>query len=296
MENQWIRVNERSFAEEIMQSTQNNRRRRRRHSKRYKRRVRQLMIRFGLIVGIIVCIMFAIFGRKDKKDDAVEANNVIEDTEKKAKQEKKEEKKDKKEFAIAPVIVLDAGHGGKDSGTIWEEDYEKAINLSIMLKVAGMLEEEGFTVVCTRQTDTECSLDERIEIARRNQADVFVSIHQNAVEEDTTSHGIETFCNEDKNAGSPELAKAIQRAVIGQTQAKDRELNTKSDLMVVQPKEYPSCLIETGFMTSDEERRLLMSKEYQKKLASGIVTGIKEYLQEYGEVNTQIRVKEPVSE
>lgn len=249
----------------------------RRHSKKYimrrRRRIKQLIRRVGLtVIIIILCIIFAVFGRKDKKDDSIKTNASVEN---------KDKKEDKKKAEKSEVIVLDPGHGGKDTGTIWEDTYEKEINLLIVKAAAEILREEGYTVICTREGDTKVALEERLPIAERKNADVFVSVHQNSVEEDTTSHGIETFCNEARNPDSGKLAELIQENVIAETSAKSRNLNKESNLVVVQSDTVPACLIETGFLTSDSERQLLMSREYQKKLATGIAKGIEAYLENY---------------
>lgn len=256
---------------------QKKRRKRRRHSKRYKRRVRQLLFRFVLFLIILTCIIFIIIkaNEKDEKVEPKKETPVVKEVPK--KEIKKEEK-----IVRPEVVVLDPGHGGNDSGGVWEDSYEdiyeKEIDLAIVKEVEKILKKEGFTVICTRDTDTWVDLNDRSKIAEANQADVFVSVHQNAVENDTTSHGVETHCNENANAGSLDLATLIQESVIGETGARDRGLSIGSRLVVVQSQSVPSCLIETGFLTSHMERSLLMGKEYQKKIASGIAGGIKEYL------------------
>lgn len=268
----------------------------RRHSKRYiirrRKRIKQLIRRVGLtVIILILCIIFAVVGRKDKKDDSIKANASIEANDKKKNDDKK--KADKKKIVDSSVIVLDPGHGGKDTGTVWENTYEKEINMKIVQATADILEKDGYVVVCTREGDTKVQLEKRLPFAEQKKAKVFVSVHQNSVEEDTTSHGIETFCNEALNPNSGKLAELIQANVIAETSAKSRDLNKNSNLVVVQSEKVAACLIETGFLTSDSERKLLLSEAYQKKLASGIAKGIKAYLANYkDEISTTEKIDE----
>lgn len=177
------------------------------------------------------------------------------------------------------VIVLDAGHGGEDPGTLWESTYEKNINLEITTKLEKILQRKGYSVIMTRNNDTAVSLESRIQLAENSRADVFVSIHQNALENDTVTNGIEVYCNENSNQNSSALAFAVQRAVIQATGATDLGADSFSNFYVVRENSVPACLIETGFLTSSMERSLLLSEEYQQKIASGIADGIHEYLQ-----------------
>lgn len=105
---------------------------------------------------------------------------------------------------------MDPGHGGKDSGSEWGEITEKDINLAVVKETAKILESDGFTVVLTRRSDTKVSKDARVKLAEEKKADVFVSVHQNYVDDDTTSHGIETYCNASVNGRSAVLAGKVQ--------------------------------------------------------------------------------------
>lgn len=177
------------------------------------------------------------------------------------------------------VIVLDAGHGGSDPGTVWEDVYEKDINLAIAMKVEEILQDAGYTVIMTRTDDSAVYLRERVELAEYHDADAFVSIHQNALENDTVTSGIEVYCNERSNQNSPALASAIHSALLGETGADDQGVENNSTLFVVRRCSVPACLVETGFLTSASERQLLLSETYQQQLAAGIAAGIQTFLQ-----------------
>lgn len=178
-------------------------------------------------------------------------------------------------------IVLDAGHGGKDSGTLWKSVYEKDINLAIVKKLEGLLKEAGYQVIMTRSDDSRMVLKDRVKVAADNQADIFVSVHQNALENDTVTNGIETYCSQKANTQSPSLADAIHSSLLGKTQARDLGVKKDSDFYVVENTTMPSCLVETGFITEASEREKLLDESYQMKIAEGIAEGIEEFLKEF---------------
>jgi N-acetylmuramoyl-L-alanine amidase len=93
------------------------------------------------------------------------------------------------------TVVIDAGHGGKDSGAKGRTIYEKAINLSVALKLGNLISEnqDRVKVIYTRKTDRFIGLDERANIANRNKADLFISIHANAIKNANQISGTETF-------------------------------------------------------------------------------------------------------
>lgn len=177
-----------------------------------------------------------------------------------------------------PLIVLDPGHGGEDEGCMREDALEKEINLEIAMRTAARLRELGFDVVLTREdNDTELTLEERVTIAEEAEADIYVSIHQNACEEKQSSvKGIETwYCG--GTEGSRRLAQLVHTGVLGKTDAKERELCETNELYVIRETSMPACLIETGFLSNREERKLLCDPGYQDKIAAGIAEGINYY-------------------
>lgn len=93
------------------------------------------------------------------------------------------------------VVVIDAGHGGKDPGARGATIHEKAINLAVALKLGSLISEKhnDVKVVYTRRTDVFIELDERANIANRNKADLFISIHTNAVKRGSAVTGTETY-------------------------------------------------------------------------------------------------------
>ena len=175
-------------------------------------------------------------------------------------------------------IVIDPGHGGTDTGCSRGEVMESEVNMQIANRLAGKLQGMGFETLLLREDDmTELSLEQRVERAELENADIFVSIHQNAYDEDVDDiKGIETWYY-GGSEGSRRLAQLVHKGAVGHTGAFDREVRDTEELFVIREAGVPACLIETGFLSNRTERGNLSSGEYQDKLAEGIAEGIDTY-------------------
>lgn len=187
--------------------------------------------------------------------------------------------------SASKIIVIDAGHGGIDPGANRLGVREKDINLAIALKLKEILHQQGFRVVLSRQSDIELSpecdnkkirgryhrdLAARVEMVEEADADLFVSIHANAVS-NGSRHGAEVFYAP-KSATGKELAKAIQNELCNV--AKVSRTAMPADYFVLRRNKIPAVLIEVGYITNSQERLLLQSSEYQQEVASAIAKGI----------------------
>lgn len=186
------------------------------------------------------------------------------------------------------TVVIDPGHGGKDSGAIAEDKTtEKALNLRVAPRVESMLRERGYNVIMTRSTDEFIALSERAAIANRNDADIFVSIHFNSAGS-ASAYGIEVlYASENdvelkKDAGDQTLlAREVLNAVLKETGANNRGIRNRPELAVLRRTKMTACLIEGGFMSNPDELEKLKSDSYLDKLANGIVKGIENYNRKY---------------
>jgi len=177
-----------------------------------------------------------------------------------------------------PVVFIDAGHGGEDAGCSRAGVEEKTINLEIALKVRDRLEELGYKVIMARDTDVYISKEDRVEQANAAQADIYVSIHQNATDDGSSASGMEVWYDgSDKSRENERLAQLIRQQTARSTEVVERELRGNADFHVTGSTKMPACLIETGFLTNTDERNKLVTDEYQEQIATGIVQGIEYY-------------------
>lgn len=171
------------------------------------------------------------------------------------------------------LIVIDAGHGGKDTGAVGVTGkYEKTFNLDVALKLRDLLNNNSnFDVHLTRDTDVFIELSERANIANRLKADGFVSIHANSGP--VTAVGTETWYT---RWASKKLANVIHKHLMQATGLKDRGVQSKS-LAVCRETKMPAVLTESGFVSNAAEEAKLFSEDFQNAVAQQIYEGLCEY-------------------
>lgn len=176
-------------------------------------------------------------------------------------------------------VAIDPGHGGDDWGSTRNGLYEKDANLGIALYLKQKLENAGYDVFMTRDTDVWVEREDRPAWAKENNADIFVSIHLNSLEGDSdTTRGFEVWYDDRREDGSGTLAKCIAEEMDEVLEARNRGVKETGNLIVLNRNTMPACLIESGFITSETERAMLFSPEYQEQLAEGICNGILKFL------------------
>ncbi len=177
-----------------------------------------------------------------------------------------------------PLVLVDAGHGGRDPGAVHEGVREAVINLAVAERVYVLLQDDPrVRVSMTRTEDISISLEQRMALANKANAAVYVSLHANTYH-DPRIRGIETLVSEAQPPGSPswQLAEILQRAVTTATGARDR--GVRSQDLYLHRAQMPAVLLEMGFMTNPQESALLLMSSYQQRLARAIYDGILEYL------------------
>ena len=180
------------------------------------------------------------------------------------------------------LIVIDAGHGGKDGGASGMLDektvLEKNLTLQMAIKTRDVLTSKGYKVKLTRETDQYPTLQARADFANNSNAAVFVSIHINSADSIPTASGTEVFyapLNNDTSYGlkSSYLAKYIQEYLIANLSSKDRGVKETNHL-ITRTAIMPSALVEVGFISNEDELRNMTSSTYQNKTAQAIAAGI----------------------
>ena len=157
------------------------------------------------------------------------------------------------------VLVLDAGHGGSDSGASGNGNLEKTMTLRIVTEAKKYFDKDTrFQVYYTRTGDQTLTLENRYTLANNVNADIFISVHINSYK--STSTGTETLYSRDRNAltqkgniSSLELASAMQQAACVATGFTNRGLVNRPNLQVLKYTNMPACLIEYGFISNRTE-------------------------------------------
>lgn len=171
--------------------------------------------------------------------------------------------------ASGKLVVLDAGHGGSDPGATYGMD-EKWYNLDITLRLEKLLKEKGVNVKLTRSTDVFVGLDERAEMANEWGADVFISIHHNALMK--SMHGTMTFYYPTSYKGK-EYATIIHNDLIKNLGSNDLGIRT-ANFVVLRKTKMPAVLVEIGCLTNDGELAKLNTEEYRQKAAESLCESI----------------------
>ncbi|HFB97881.1 MAG TPA: N-acetylmuramoyl-L-alanine amidase, partial [Bryobacterales bacterium] len=214
-------------------------------------------------------------------------------------------------------IVIDPGHGGRDTGTIGPTGLrEKDVTLDVSKRLAALLRERlGAEVVLTRTTDKSLSLERRTEIANKALADLFVSVHVNSSRYRSVN-GVETFYlnltrsradlevaareNAGSNKSIHELTSLIQKIALDDKLQESRDLAAnvqtavykmhrrlnrrarnrgvkKAPFVVLIGAKMPSILVEVGFISNPHEEKLLKTEKYRQQLAEALYEGIAAY-------------------
>ena len=178
------------------------------------------------------------------------------------------------------TVMLDAGHGGSDTGAIGvSKVYEKDITLSVTKRVQQRLESMGIKVLMTRENDRFVSLGERADLANKLLPSVFVSIHANSIP-DPSFTGVMTFHFKDSEAGRL-LANLIHGELLSRTGAVDKGVRT-ANFFVLRETVVPAVLVEIGFLTNEYEETKLKDPFYQDIIAEAVSRGVFNYLQKTG--------------
>ena len=198
-----------------------------------------------------------------------------------------------------PVILVDAGHGGRDGGAVGGGVIEKNLALEIAKQVADQLKRDGrFRVEMTRDDDTFVELEDRAKMANELDVALLVSIHLNTQKDGSSAHGAETWfawpkpiavmLAEKAKFGLPSgqrfidergelLAQRVQSALCEATGARDRGVKNKGHV-VTRMVGAPAIIVECGFLTNPAEAKRLVDPGYQARVTRGVSAGVLSYL------------------
>jgi N-acetylmuramoyl-L-alanine amidase len=197
------------------------------------------------------------------------------------------------------VIVIDPGHGGQDVGTqnLFNRRYEKDYTLDWALRLKPLLTARGWKVLLTRTSDVDISLADRIALAERAKADLFLSLHFNSGHPNRELSGIETYCltpsgmpshlvreyDDDmrqvfpNNAYDEEnfmLAFRLHRSLLRYSGAADRGVRRARFMAVLRGQNRPAVLIEAGYLSNQNEAQRISTPEYRQLLAEAVAKAL----------------------
>ncbi len=199
------------------------------------------------------------------------------------------------------VIVLDAGHGGQDTGTQNKrlQLNEKTFTLDVAVRLRALLLKQGYQVVMTRTDDRFIELPRRAEIANKVGADLFISIHFNAVGGSPAVRGSETYVmtpQYQRSTGSPQrdasdgvanlgnrndpwnalLGYHMHEAVLDKLGSADRGFK-RARFAVLRLVNSPGVLVEAGYLSNSDEARRIATPAYRQSIAEALAEGVRGY-------------------
>ncbi len=171
------------------------------------------------------------------------------------------------------TVVLDAGHGGKDSGAVRRySPAEKTLALDVALRVNRKLRESQLRTVLTRTDDTFIPLDTRVALGNAEKNSIFVSIHFN----DSRRRGVRGFETYYHSPYAYDLASAIEQKLNTMPSAENRGVH-QGRYRVIRNAHYPSVLVECGYLSNRGEGAQVSSAVYRDRLADKIAEAIVDY-------------------
>lgn len=215
-------------------------------------------------------------------------DKIFEEADLDIKEKKNRVIKDKIEINGKLNIVIDPGHGGKDSGAIAVDGYtyEKDLNLLVAENLMEKLNENSeINARITRTRDEYIKLLDRASVSNDNNADLFLSIHFNS-SDNSSAKGIEVLYASEKNIAIKDtvqkhFANCLQKALIRETGAVDRGIKNTPAIIVLNKTKNVSALVELGFLSNESDLENIKDPEYIDKLAKGIYNGIEDYMNSY---------------
>ncbi len=232
-------------------------------------------VRFGLILTVCILLLASIFSHLFA--NASQNEMILTSAEEKT----------------TPTVILDAGHGGIDSGAVSVYgDEEKNLNLSVAKKLGAFLENAGIHVIYTRSEDVMLESETkagtkktrdllaRVEVAKKYPDALFVSIHMNTLPIEKYK-GLQVFYT-DRNDANRALAQVLQNTVSAslQSENKRKAKDAEGKIYILDRIDQPAILVECGFLTNNEEAKLLKDEAYQAKLSYVLSRPILDFLSE----------------
>lgn len=177
-------------------------------------------------------------------------------------------------------VVIDPGHGGKDSGALGTFSKEKDLNLLYAKELMAILNnDQRFESSLTRTSDIYISLKDRAALATGREASVFISVHCNASVSKLPNDVQVYYYNEQKDKPLAEAIFSLTDKVDGMTSKWSRTIfGNFSVLRNLDESNIPACLVEVGFITNDKDEKLLNDEKFMKDFCNGMAHGLRSFI------------------
>lgn len=248
-----------------------------------------------LLVFVVVFILGFILGSafsnyknaSEMKKEAYQGNEYENN-----QAEKKHEDKELEELPQEPsdkevIVVIDPGHGGEDFGTYYGNILEKDLNLDISVRMGSIIEGAGINVLYTRTEDKDVELDERAYMANNLDAALFISVHNNSMQDNPGYRGTETlFCPSQNpvydSMDGKKLAEIVQRNLVSVLNTVDNGIIERPNLVVLRKTKMPAVIAEIAYLSNASDRELLKQDEFRQKAARALADSVFEALEVMG--------------
>lgn len=191
--------------------------------------------------------------------------------------------------ASGKLVVIDPGHGGKDTGSQGKENgveilNEKDINLDVALRLNSMLKEAGVSTYILRETDKTITLYDRPALANAANGDLYISVHNNS-SEGSSANGVEVYYNSKSNESdygiySKHLAEVAQTELVKALGIRDRGAKSEPAYAVLNKTQMPAIIIEGAFLSNPDNLKLMLTDEFREKYAYAAAKAIIQILNE----------------
>ena len=173
------------------------------------------------------------------------------------------------------LVVIDAGHGDSATGAVYKNLYEKDFNLDIAKRLNALLEKKGVNTYMLRDNDSYIANYERAYIANNMNAKLYLSIHNNAMDNKNYRGTMTLYCpSASSSFNGKDFASIVQKQVLSTLKTIDRKTISRPDLIVLKATAMPAALVELTYMTNSTDRANLQKESFRQKAAQALCDSV----------------------
>jgi N-acetylmuramoyl-L-alanine amidase len=173
------------------------------------------------------------------------------------------------------IVVIDAGHGAAMTGAVYKSLYEKDLNLDIAKRLNTLLEKKGVKTYMIREDDSDVANYERAYIANKLGARLYLSIHNNAIDNQSYRGTMSLYCPSDSSGFTgKDFAEIIQSKLLARLGTVNRDVRDRPDLIVLKATNMPAALAEIAYMTNSADRSNLQKTSFRQNAAQALCDSV----------------------